>query len=59
MHYLLFYDVVPDYLNRRTPFRAEHLAYCLDGFCSRDISSGRRFGRPGGWRRVPFSGELA
>ncbi len=27
MHYLLFYDVVPDYLNRRTPFRAEHLAY--------------------------------
>ena len=27
MHYLLFYDVVPDYLIRRAPFRAEHLAY--------------------------------
>jgi hypothetical protein len=27
MHYLLFYDVVPDYVNRRAPFRAEHLAY--------------------------------
>lgn len=26
MHYLLIYDVVPDYVQRRTPFRAEHLA---------------------------------
>ena len=27
MHYLLFYDVVPDYAGRRTPFRKAHLAY--------------------------------
>ncbi|MCI0702909.1 MAG: YciI family protein [Planctomycetia bacterium] len=27
MHYLLFYDVVQDYAERRMPFRAEHLAY--------------------------------
>src|SRR5262245_16119417 len=26
MHYLLLYDVVPDYVERRAPFRAEHLA---------------------------------
>lgn len=26
MHYLLFYDVAPDYLTRRAEFRAEHLA---------------------------------
>jgi len=25
MHYLLFYDVVPDYLERRQPFRKAHL----------------------------------
>lgn len=25
MHYLMFYDFVPDYLERRTPFRTEHL----------------------------------
>jgi len=25
MHYLLFYEVVPDYLTRRAAFRAEHL----------------------------------
>jgi uncharacterized protein YciI len=26
MHYLLFYDVVPDYVERRAEYRAEHLA---------------------------------
>jgi uncharacterized protein YciI len=25
MHYLLFYELVPDYVTRRAPFRAEHL----------------------------------
>ena len=25
MHFLLFYDFVPDYLKRRAPHRAEHL----------------------------------
>lgn len=25
MHYLLIYDLVPDYVERRTQFRAEHL----------------------------------
>jgi len=25
MHYLLFYEVVPNYIERRAPFRAEHL----------------------------------
>jgi uncharacterized protein len=27
MHYLLFYDVVPDYATKRTPFRGAHLDY--------------------------------
>ena len=26
MHYLLFYDVVPDYVERRAAFRDEHLS---------------------------------
>jgi uncharacterized protein len=26
MHYLLIYDVVPDYVERRAPLRADHLA---------------------------------
>jgi uncharacterized protein len=27
MHYLLFYDVVPDYAERRMPFRGAHFAH--------------------------------
>ena len=27
MHYLLFYDVVEDYLTKRAPFRSAHLTY--------------------------------
>ena len=27
MHYLLFYEVVPDYAARRVPFRAAHLSH--------------------------------
>jgi len=30
VHYLLFYDVVPDYVERRIPFRSEHLALARD-----------------------------
>lgn len=30
MHYLLFYDVVPDYLERRGQYRAEHIALARD-----------------------------
>ena len=30
MHYLLFYDVVEHYADRRTPFRAAHLQYAKD-----------------------------
>lgn len=26
MHYLLFYDLAPDYMERRAPLRAEHLS---------------------------------
>jgi hypothetical protein len=26
MYYLLIYDVIPDYVESRVPFRAEHLA---------------------------------
>jgi hypothetical protein len=26
MHYILFYDVVSDYVTKRAPFRTEHLA---------------------------------
>jgi uncharacterized protein YciI len=34
MHYLLFYDVVHDYLERRAAFRKQHLDYCWEA-CGR------------------------
>jgi uncharacterized protein len=34
MHYLLFYDVVLDYLERRAKFRKEHLDLCWEA-CGR------------------------
>lgn len=34
MHYLLFYDVVADYLERRPLFRKQHLDYCWEA-CAR------------------------
>ena len=30
MHYLLFYDVVDDYVTRRAPLRAAHIAYARE-----------------------------
>lgn len=30
MHYLLFYDAAPDYVERRAAFRAEHLKLARD-----------------------------
>ena len=35
MHFLLFYDVVPDYLERRAKFRKEHIDLCWEA-CDRD-----------------------
>jgi uncharacterized protein len=34
VHYLLFYEVVPDYTERRVPLRAAHLAHARE-FCAR------------------------
>jgi uncharacterized protein len=34
MHYLMFYDVVPDYVERRGELRAEHLRLCWEA-CDR------------------------
>lgn len=30
MHYLLFYDYIPEYIQRREKFRAEHLSLAWD-----------------------------
>jgi uncharacterized protein YciI len=46
VHYLLFYDVVDDYANRRTPFRAAHLAHARQAVARGDLVLGGAFADP-------------
>ncbi|MFN0020150.1 MAG: YciI-like protein [Pirellulaceae bacterium] len=46
MHYLLFYDVVADYAERRTPFRAEHLALARAAHQQGELVLGGAFADP-------------
>ena len=46
MHYLLFYDVVPDYAARRVPLRAAHLAYAQAAVDRGELLLGGAFADP-------------
>ena len=46
MHYLLFYDVVSDYAEKRTPFRAAHLAFAQKAIASGDLVLGGALANP-------------
>jgi len=46
MHYLLFYDVVDDYVNRRTPFRPEHVAYARQAAARGELVLAGAFANP-------------
>jgi len=37
MHYLLFYDVVDNYAERRAPFRKDHLAHAKAAFARGEL----------------------
>jgi uncharacterized protein YciI len=46
MHYLLFYDVVPDYAERRIAFRAAHLAHARAALARGELVLGGAFANP-------------
>ena len=46
MYYLLLYDVVPDYAERRTPFRPEHLALVRAHYDRGELVMAGPFGDP-------------
>lgn len=57
MHYLLLYDVVPDYAERRLPFRTEHLSRARAA-CSRgELILGGALADPIDGAVLLFSGE--
>ena len=46
MHYLLFYDVVEGYPERRKPFRAAHLAYANEAVARGELVLGGALADP-------------
>lgn len=46
MHYLLFYDAAPDYLERRPAYRAEHLALAQAAIAHGELVLGGALAEP-------------
>jgi hypothetical protein len=57
MHYLLFYDVVPDYVERRAPFRAEHLANARAAVARGELVLGGALANPADGAVLVFRGS--
>ena len=51
MHYLLFYDYVPEYIERRAPLRGAHVSYARDAIARGELGLG-------GALKPPDSGVL-
>ena len=59
MHYLLFYDVVADYADRRTPFRKDHLAYARAAVTRGELVLGGALANPVDGTVLLFKGDSA
>src|SRR4051812_213195 len=57
MHYLLFYDVVSDYAERRVSFRAEHLALARAACARGELLLGGALADPVDGAVLLFRGE--
>lgn len=57
MHYLLFYNVVDDYVNRRTPYRAAHIALARQAVARGELVLGGAFADPPDGAVLVFRGS--
>ena len=57
MHYLLFYETAPDYLERRTQFRAEHLALAWQAHARGELILGGALADPVDGAVLFFQGD--
>ena len=57
MHYLLFYDVVDNYAEKRAPFRADHLAQATAAVARGELVLGGAFANPVDGTVLLFKGE--
>lgn len=59
MHYLLFYDVAADYLERRPQFRAAHLGYAAEAVARGELVLGGALANPADQAILLFRGASA
>jgi len=59
MHFVLTYDYVPDVLEKRTPFRADHLALIKEFHAAGRILSAGAFDPPTEGALFVFKGDSA
>jgi uncharacterized protein YciI len=59
MHYLLFYEVAPDYLGRRAEFRTEHLARAWEAHARGELILGGALAEPVDGAVLLFEGDSA
>jgi uncharacterized protein YciI len=57
MHYLLFYEVVPDYADRRVPLRGEHLAHARAACARGELILGGALANPVDGAVLLFRGD--
>lgn len=57
MHYLLFYDYTPDYLERRGQFRGEHLTLALAAVQRGELVLGGALAEPADTGVLLFQGD--
>ena len=57
MHYLLLYDVVPDYVERRAPLRAAHVAYARASLARGELVLGGALANPVDGAVLLFRGD--
>jgi uncharacterized protein len=59
MYYLLFYETVDDYLERRTPFRPEHLNLVREAHERGELVMAGAFAEPADGAAFVFKGKSA
>ena len=57
MHYLLFYDLVDDYVERRAPLRAEHLRLAREAHARGELQLAGALANPPDQAVLLFRGE--
>jgi uncharacterized protein YciI len=57
MHYLLFYEVVDDYVTKRTPFRSEHIRLAREAAAQGDLVLAGAYSNPPDGSVLLFRGD--